>query len=89
MHGIGFWKGMRMDSDFVGSRILFIVGNRRRVRFWRDRWCRDSPLCVSFPSLFALSVDKEAWVANIWDPLVEGSRGVGIYVFQEPSMIGR
>ena len=27
---------------------------------------------MSFPSLFALSVDKEAWVVDIWDPLVEG-----------------
>ena len=32
------------------------------------------PLCESFPSLFALSVDKEAWVADFWDPSVEGGR---------------
>ena len=43
-----------------------------RVRFWRDKWCRDSPLCMSFPSLFALADDKEAWVADIWDPLAGG-----------------
>ena len=55
--------------------MLFIVGNGRRVRFWRDRWCGDFPLCVSFPSLFALSVDKEAWVADIWDPLAEEGWG--------------
>ena len=30
---------------------------------------------MSFPSLFALSVDKEAWVADFWDPLVEGGWG--------------
>ena len=59
----------------MGSRILFLVGNGRRVRFWRDRWCRDSPLYVSFPSLFALSVDKEAWVADIWDPLADEGWG--------------
>ena len=53
----------------MGSRISFLVGNGRRVRFWRDRWCEDSPLCVSFPSLFALTDDKDAWVADIWDPL--------------------
>ena len=57
---MGLWKGIRMDWDFMGSRILFLVGNGRRVRFWRDKWCGDSPLCVSFPSLFVLSVDKEA-----------------------------
>ncbi|RVW96159.1 hypothetical protein CK203_037784 [Vitis vinifera] len=45
--------------------------NGRRVRFWRDRWYGDSPLCVSFPSLFALFVDKEVWVADIWDPLAK------------------
>ena len=43
------------------------------MRFWRDRWCGDSPLCVSFPSLFAFTVDKEAWVADFWDLLAEGS----------------
>ena len=35
----------------------------------------DSPLCMSFPSLFAFSIDKEVWVANIWDPLAERDRG--------------
>ena len=42
------------------------------MRFWRDRWCGESPLCVSFPSLFVLVVDKEAWVADVLDPLVDG-----------------
>ncbi|RVX05286.1 hypothetical protein CK203_020231 [Vitis vinifera] len=51
------------------------VWNGRRVRFWRDRWCGDSPLCVSFPSLFALTDDKEAWVVDIWDPLAKGVGG--------------
>ena len=41
----------------MGTRIFFFVGNEQRVRFWKDRWCGDS--CVSFPSLFALAVDKE------------------------------
>ena len=29
-------------------------------------------LCISFPSLFDLTVEKEAWVADFWDPLAEG-----------------
>ena len=52
----------------------------RRVSFWRDRWCGDSPLCMSFPSLFALIVEKEPWMADIWDPLAEGGWGVGTLV---------
>ncbi|RVW80659.1 hypothetical protein CK203_044359 [Vitis vinifera] len=30
---------------------------------------------MSFPSLFALIVEKEVWVADIWDPLAEGGGG--------------
>ena len=71
-HGMGMWKGIRMDWELVGDKMVCIVGNGRRVRFWRDRWCGDSPLCVSFPSLFALTIDKEARVADIWDLLAEG-----------------
>ena len=56
----------------MGTRIFFFVGNEQRVRFWKDRWCGDSPLCVFFPSLFGLAVDKEAWVSNICDLLAEG-----------------
>ena len=36
-HGVGLWKGIRMDWELVGARIYFSVGNGRRVRFWRDR----------------------------------------------------
>ena len=56
----------------MGTRIFFFVGNEQRVRFWKDRWCGDSPLCVFFPSLFGLAVDKEVSVVVIWDPLAEG-----------------
>ena len=73
----------------VGWFSLLVTANGKRVRFWRDRWCGESPLCVSFPSLFSFTVDKEAWVADIWDPLAEGGWGVGTPVFQELSMIGR
>ena len=75
-HGMGLLKGIRMDWELVSGRMVFIVGSRRRVRFWRDRWCGDSPLCMSFPSFLALTVEKEAWVADIWDPLAEGVWGV-------------
>ncbi|RVW44985.1 putative ribonuclease H protein [Vitis vinifera] len=74
-HGMGLWKGIRLDWKLVSDRLAFKVGNGIRVSFWRDRWCGESPLCMSFPSLFALTVEKEAWVADIWDPLVEGGWG--------------
>ena len=45
------------------------------MRFWRDKWCGDSPLSVSFLSLFALAVDEKAWVVDIWDSSTEVGRG--------------
>ena len=54
----------------VSNYIVFSVGNGRRIRFWLDSWCGDEALCNSFPSLFALAVSKEEWVAEVWDPSV-------------------
>ena len=78
-HGLGLWKGIRADWKLVSDRMAFIVGNGRRVSFWRDRWCGKSPLCMTFPSLFALTVEKEAWVAEI--PWLKRDGGVGTPVF--------
>ena len=50
----------------LGDNLVYSVGNSRRVSFWKDKWCGDDPLCTSFPSLFAISSAKEAWVADVW-----------------------
>ena len=60
------WKSLRKDWDVVRSRLFFVVGNGQRVKFWKDFWCGNKPLCVSFPSLFALAVFKYAWVKDVW-----------------------
>ena len=39
--------------------ISFAMGNRRRVKFWKDKWCSKEPLCETFITLFALSNSKE------------------------------
>ena len=35
------------------------------IKFWKDKWCGDEPLNVSFPSLFSLISSKEAWVVDL------------------------
>lgn len=30
-------------------------------------WCREDPLSESFPSLYALTVNKDAWEADFWE----------------------
>ena len=59
------WKSLRKDWDVVRSRLFFVVGNGQRIKFWKDFWCGNKPLCVSFPS-FALVVFKDAWVKDVW-----------------------
>ena len=60
------WKSLRKDWDVVRSRLFFVVENGQRVKFWKDFWCGNEPLCVSFPFLFALAVFKDAWVKDVW-----------------------
>ena len=47
------------------------MGDGRRVRFWKDRWCGDDTLSISFLSLFLLAVFKEEWVVKVWVALGE------------------
>ena len=64
-YGVGLWKAIRREWHVVNSRHYFVVGKERRVEFWKDRWCGDSPICVPFPTLFALTVSKNYWVKDV------------------------
>ena len=66
-YGVALWKAIRKDCDLLISMVSFLVGNVRRVRFWKDKWCKDKPLCVTFLSLFALVVSKEVWMVDVWN----------------------
>ncbi|RVW86657.1 hypothetical protein CK203_039790 [Vitis vinifera] len=60
----------------------FLMGNGRRVLFWKDRGCGDSLLCVLFPSLFALALFKDAWVEDVWNFSVERElESLFLYIF--------
>ncbi|RVW90343.1 Heterogeneous nuclear ribonucleoprotein Q [Vitis vinifera] len=67
-HGVGFWKAIRKEWLGMNSSLAYCVGCGRRVRFWKDKWCGDAPLCESFPSLFSISLAKNTWVLDVWNP---------------------
>ena len=48
----------------VSGKLPYPIGNGLKVKFWRDGWRMDTPLCVSFLSLFALANSKEASVSD-------------------------
>ncbi|RVX15845.1 hypothetical protein CK203_005808 [Vitis vinifera] len=44
----------------------------QKVRFWKDKWCGDGLLCESFSSLFSISMSKNVWVSEVWNPVGDG-----------------
>ena len=50
------------------GRLAYQVGSGQKVRFWTDKWCGDEPLCESFLYLFSISLSKDAWVLDVWNP---------------------
>ena len=72
------------------NKVVFFVGDGRRVKFWKDKWCKNIALCDSLSSLYALTTSKEAWLVELWDSTsVEGGWTVGVLGSLGPSMIGK
>ena len=65
--GVGFWKEIRKEGSLLQNKIVFFVGDGKRVRFWKDKWCKNNAFCDSFPSLIALAASKKAWLVELWD----------------------
>ena len=57
------WKSIKEETKKFFSQILYNVGEGSRVSFWHDPWCGPTPLKELFPSMYACSVSKEAWVS--------------------------
>ena len=74
-YGMGLWKAIRKEWEGIRCRSRFIVGNGRKVKFWKDLWCKDQTLKEAFPNLYWLAVNKDEWVSNAW----EGSGELGCW----------
>lgn len=55
----------RMGDSSAQHR--FLIGDGSRVSFWKDFWCEEEALCYLFPTLFNLTVHKEALVRDVRD----------------------
>ena len=37
------------------------------MSFWKDMWCGEEALCLTFPMLYNMVDHKDAMVADVWD----------------------
>jgi hypothetical protein len=51
------------------EQIRFSVGRGDRIRFWKDKWCGDTPLKDLFPLLFLCSANWEASIESVMSRL--------------------
>ena len=71
-YGVGLWKTLQKRSHLISNRFSFVVGDVKRIKYWKDRWCNDTPLNVAYPSLFTLACAKDAWVGGLWSAELGG-----------------
>ena len=51
---------VRRWGHVISDKLSSVVGNKQRVKFWKDKWCGDTPFSHSFTSLFSTTLSKEA-----------------------------
>ena len=72
-YGSSLWKDIRKEWPSFLQNSVFALGDGKRINFWKDAWCGEEALCVKYPVLFNLALNKEAKVADMW----ESNGGVG------------
>ncbi|RVW41267.1 putative ribonuclease H protein [Vitis vinifera] len=65
--GVGVWKEIMKENEWCWDSLELRVGKGNKIRFWTDVWCAGTALSQSFPHLFALAVDRNATVEEMWD----------------------
>ena len=64
-YGVGFWKNICQGWPSLSHHILYDIGDGSRVKFWQDRWCKETSLAVRYPDLFKFCKNKDASVAEL------------------------
>jgi mannosylglycoprotein endo-beta-mannosidase len=66
-----WWKNIVAIDDVVPDKKWFSealvrkIGNGLATPFWNSKWIGDSPLAITFPRLFSLSIQKENNVRDL------------------------
>lgn len=55
-------KDFFSEQNLVLDRLIYKIGNRQQISFWKDPWLLEESLACRFPVLFYPSLKKEAAV---------------------------
>ena len=78
-----------MGWEEFRKNIRFVVKVGDRVKLWTDQWCGDSPLHLTFPSVYGIVFNKEASVASSLERLGIEVGEVGMFFLFGDQMIGK
>ena len=53
---MGLWNTIRKGWDAINNKFSFILGDGRRVKFWKGRW---------YGLAHCVTTSKDSWVANV------------------------
>ena len=65
--GVGLWKEIRKEWPQLIQNTYLALGNGSRISFWKDAWCGEEALSLTFPNLFRLTAQKYVRVADLWN----------------------
>ena len=86
VHGCDLWRSIRMGWEDFSKNIRFVVGVGDRVKLWIDHWCGDSPLQLTFSSVYGIVSNKKASVASSLDRLgIEERRSRDVHFIRRPN----
>lgn len=47
--------------------IKWVVGNGRKIRFWKDQWLGNTSLAILFSPLYVINEQQGKTISDIWN----------------------
>ena len=63
-----FWKkGVLWAMQVAHMGIKWVIGNGRKIRFWKDHWICNNSLAIAYWPLYVISEQQGKIVYDVWD----------------------